>query len=316
MLAPYLSFVPGVPAVRDRARSAATSTAPTTATIHVFGHTTYMQLADPPIGILFALAMSSIAVYGVMLAGWSSGSKYPLLGSVRASAQMVSYEAALGPVGRGRHPQGGHAHDPRHRRVPGRSGVGQRDPQLGHPRHRRRALRDLRHRRHGRAQPAAVRPGRGRAGARRRLQHRVQLDPLRPVLPGRVHEHDHHVGHLRDAVPRRPERPGLLRARLDVGLHLVLPEAHGLPVRVRLVAGHAAPVPLRPAHGPRVEGADPARARVAAAAGRHRHRPRRDVEPGRRDRRVGGRPARGLHACCERRSRPEPRAAVCNEVDA
>ena len=55
-----------------------------------------LQLADPPIGILFALAMSSIAVYGIMLAGWSSGSKYPLLGSVRASAQMVSYEAALG----------------------------------------------------------------------------------------------------------------------------------------------------------------------------------------------------------------------------
>ena len=55
-----------------------------------------MQLADPPIGVLLILACSSIAVYGVMLAGWSSGSKYPLLGSVRASAQMVSYEAALG----------------------------------------------------------------------------------------------------------------------------------------------------------------------------------------------------------------------------
>ena len=64
--------------------------------ITVFGHDTYLQVADPPIGILFALAMSSIAVYGVMLAGWSSGSKYPLLGSVRASAQMVSYEAAMG----------------------------------------------------------------------------------------------------------------------------------------------------------------------------------------------------------------------------
>ena len=64
--------------------------------VEMFGHTTYLQLADPAIGILFALAMSSIAVYGVMLAGWSSGSKYPLLGSVRASAQMVSYEAALG----------------------------------------------------------------------------------------------------------------------------------------------------------------------------------------------------------------------------
>ena len=64
--------------------------------VELFGHTTYLQLADPAIGILFALAMSSIAVYGVMLAGWSSGSKYPLIGSVRASAQMISYEAALG----------------------------------------------------------------------------------------------------------------------------------------------------------------------------------------------------------------------------
>jgi NADH-quinone oxidoreductase subunit H len=61
-----------------------------------FGVQTRIQLADPPMGVLFALAISSIAVYGVMLAGWSSGSKYPLLGSVRATAQMVSYEAALG----------------------------------------------------------------------------------------------------------------------------------------------------------------------------------------------------------------------------
>ena len=61
-----------------------------------WGNATYLQVADPPIGILFLLAMSSVAVYGIMLAGWSSGSKYPLLGSVRASAQMVSYEAALG----------------------------------------------------------------------------------------------------------------------------------------------------------------------------------------------------------------------------
>ncbi|MGH2474169.1 MAG: complex I subunit 1/NuoH family protein, partial [Candidatus Limnocylindrales bacterium] len=64
--------------------------------VSLFGHDTYLQLADPPVGILLFLAMSSIAVYGVMLAGWASGSKYPLLGSVRASAQMVSYEAALG----------------------------------------------------------------------------------------------------------------------------------------------------------------------------------------------------------------------------
>jgi len=64
--------------------------------VTMFGHKTFMQVADPQMGILFVLAMSSVAVYGVMLAGWASGSKYPLLGSVRATAQMVSYEAALG----------------------------------------------------------------------------------------------------------------------------------------------------------------------------------------------------------------------------
>ena len=64
--------------------------------VTLFGHTFELQLADPQMGILFLLAMSAVGVYGVMLAGWSSGSKYPLLGSVRASAQMISYEAALG----------------------------------------------------------------------------------------------------------------------------------------------------------------------------------------------------------------------------
>jgi NADH-quinone oxidoreductase subunit H len=64
--------------------------------IELFGHDTFIQLADPPIGVLLILAMSSIAIYGVMLAGWASGSKWPLLGAVRGTAQMVSYEAALG----------------------------------------------------------------------------------------------------------------------------------------------------------------------------------------------------------------------------
>jgi NADH-quinone oxidoreductase subunit H len=69
---------------------------PVGGTVHLFGRETRLQVADPPVGILFLLAMSGVAVYGVMLAGWSSGSKYPLLGSVRASAQMISYEAAMG----------------------------------------------------------------------------------------------------------------------------------------------------------------------------------------------------------------------------
>ena len=92
-LAPYLSLVPAflvfsiVPIGGDFSGDG---------TVTWFGETTYLQVADPPVGVLFFLALSSVAVYGVMLAGWSSGSKYPLLGSVRASAQMISYEAALG----------------------------------------------------------------------------------------------------------------------------------------------------------------------------------------------------------------------------
>ena len=87
MLAPYLTIIPAFLAF---------AIVPIGGVVTVAGHTFELQLADPPMGILFLLAMSSIGVYGVMLAGWSSGSKYPLLGSVRASAQMISYEAALG----------------------------------------------------------------------------------------------------------------------------------------------------------------------------------------------------------------------------
>jgi NADH-quinone oxidoreductase subunit H len=85
-LAPFLSIVPAF---------AAFAVVPFGETMTIAGRETHLQLADPPVGVLFLLAMSGIAVYGIMLAGWASGSKYPLLGSVRASAQMVSYEAAM-----------------------------------------------------------------------------------------------------------------------------------------------------------------------------------------------------------------------------
>ncbi|MCP4435378.1 MAG: NADH-quinone oxidoreductase subunit NuoH [Actinomycetia bacterium] len=94
-LAPYLSLVPAF-LVFTVVPIAGNFSGDNDGVVTMFGHETLMQVADPQIGILLVLAMSSIAVYGVMLAGWSSGSKYPLLGSVRASAQMVSYEAALG----------------------------------------------------------------------------------------------------------------------------------------------------------------------------------------------------------------------------
>jgi len=69
---------------------------PIGAPIEINGTEYTLQVVDLNIGLLYILALSSMAVYAITLAGWSSGSKYPLLGSVRASAQMISYEAAMG----------------------------------------------------------------------------------------------------------------------------------------------------------------------------------------------------------------------------
>jgi NADH-quinone oxidoreductase subunit H len=86
-LAPYLTLVPAFLIF---------TIVPIGGAVDIAHHAFDLQVADPPMGILFLLALSSVSVYGSMLAGWSSGSKYPLLGSVRASAQMISYEAAMG----------------------------------------------------------------------------------------------------------------------------------------------------------------------------------------------------------------------------
>jgi len=65
------------------------------ATINILGHPTQLIIANVNISLLFLFAITSIGVYGVALAGWSSNSKYPLLGSLRSSAQMISYEVSL-----------------------------------------------------------------------------------------------------------------------------------------------------------------------------------------------------------------------------
>ncbi|SNR70044.1 NADH dehydrogenase subunit H [Haloechinothrix alba] len=64
--------------------------------VEIFGHTTYLQLIDIPVGVLVVLAASAIGVYGIVLGGWASGSPYPLLGSLRSAAQVISYEIAMG----------------------------------------------------------------------------------------------------------------------------------------------------------------------------------------------------------------------------
>jgi NADH-quinone oxidoreductase subunit H len=87
LLAPFLAVIPAFLIFMA---------VPFGAPFTIGGEAVILQGADLNIGILFILAMSSMAVYAVVLAGWSSGSKYPLIGGVRATAQAISYEAAMG----------------------------------------------------------------------------------------------------------------------------------------------------------------------------------------------------------------------------
>jgi NADH-quinone oxidoreductase subunit H len=64
--------------------------------VSIFGQRTPLQLADLPVAVLLVLAVSSVGVYGIVLAGWSSSSPYSLLGGIRSSAQVISYEIAMG----------------------------------------------------------------------------------------------------------------------------------------------------------------------------------------------------------------------------
>ncbi|TQM64330.1 NADH-quinone oxidoreductase subunit NuoH [Humibacillus xanthopallidus] len=65
-------------------------------TVSMFGHETPLQITDVPVAVLLVLAVASVGVYGIILAGWSSGSTYPLLGGLRSTAQVISYEIAMG----------------------------------------------------------------------------------------------------------------------------------------------------------------------------------------------------------------------------
>ncbi|MDI2126997.1 NADH-quinone oxidoreductase subunit NuoH [Yinghuangia seranimata] len=87
ILAPVVSMVPAFMAF---------AVIPMGGQVSMFGHQTHLQLTDLPVGVLYILATASVGIYGIVLAGWSSGSTYPLLGSLRSTAQMISYEVAMG----------------------------------------------------------------------------------------------------------------------------------------------------------------------------------------------------------------------------
>jgi NADH-quinone oxidoreductase subunit H len=86
-LAPAASMIPAIIAF---------SVIPFGDQVTILGHRILLQVADVNVGILYILALSSLGVYGIVLAGWSSNNKYSLLGAIRSSAQMVSYELPLG----------------------------------------------------------------------------------------------------------------------------------------------------------------------------------------------------------------------------
>ncbi len=86
LLAPVLSAVPAFLAF---------SVIPFGPKVSVAGEDTALQLTDLPVGVLWVLACASLGVYGIVLAGWSSGSTYPLLGGLRSAAQVISYEIAM-----------------------------------------------------------------------------------------------------------------------------------------------------------------------------------------------------------------------------
>ena len=87
ILAPVLTVVPAV---------VITATLPWGPSLPLFGYHLNLYIADVNVGVLYIMSVASIAVYGIVLAGWSSNNKYAMMGGIRSSAQMISYEIALG----------------------------------------------------------------------------------------------------------------------------------------------------------------------------------------------------------------------------
>ena len=87
IVAPIITVIPAL---------VITAVVPWGGTIDLFGRPVSLYLSDVNVGVLFILAVTSISVYGITLAGWSSNNKYALLGGLRATAQMISYELSLG----------------------------------------------------------------------------------------------------------------------------------------------------------------------------------------------------------------------------
>jgi NADH-quinone oxidoreductase subunit H len=168
-------------------------------------------IADINVGVLYILAISSLGVYGVIMAGWASNSKYPFLGALRSAAQMVSYEVSIGfviitvllcvgslnltAIVEAQNTSWGMLRLVLAAAVPD--------------------VRRLLHLGAGRDEPSALRPARSGIGTRRRLHGRVLLDAVSAVHARRIRGDHDHVRADDDPVPRR-----LAAAVPDRALHL------------------------------------------------------------------------------------------------
>ena len=197
MLAPVVSFIPAFMTF---------AVIPFASEAMINGSLIRFQVANLNVGLIYVLAIGSLGVYGIIMAGWASNNKYALLGSLRSSSQMISYELSMGLVG-DRH---------RHDLLRASTWVTSRRPradllfQLGplavpawgifiQP----LGLPDLPDGGVRRDQSTPVRSARGRVRDRRGLSPRVRIDEVRDLNDGRVREHDDRFGDDGDALFRR-----------------------------------------------------------------------------------------------------------------
>ena len=210
-------------------------------------------LANVNVGLLYILAASSLGVYGVIVAGWASNSKYPFFSALRAAAQMVSYEVSIGFVLISVVLYAGHVQSQRDRGC----------ADWFRPRHRQRlrvqpsAVPDVGgvlHQLDGRDLPHPLRPGRSGERARRRAPDRIFVDELRALLARRICQRHPDVRAQCHPVLGRLASAGELGAALPHPRHhLAVHQDELVLLHVRLGEGDGPALSLRPADAARLE---------------------------------------------------------------